>query len=326
MTAQAEAEAAAREIAPWIERMARVGYAAKGIVYILIGLLAIRGATGGMDGAFLTILRQPFGEVLLYVIALGLVGYALWRILEGITDPAGRGTDVKGLSVRGFRISRGLFHLFLAWGVFQLARGSSSGGAGSDDGAETWTARLLEQPFGVWLVIGIGLGIVGYGLGQLFRAWKSKLDKQLRIGSLDPGKRKWIIRISRSVSRRGESCSASSASSSSRQACHAMRKRREARVMRSAQSGADRSVSGPSRSSRSALRPTASISWSKRVIAESTSPDHQRPGIGVAQSGQAPSTSSLNRTLKPTRPISSFEHCGQRVPSRSPKAPGMLPG
>jgi hypothetical protein len=196
MTIQAEAEAAAREVAPWIERLARVGYAAKGIVYILIGLLALRGATGGMDGAFLTILRQPFGEVLLYAIALGLVGYALWRVLEGIMDPAGRGTDVKGLTVRGFRISRGVFHLFLAWGVFQIARGSG-GGAGSDDGAEAWTARLLEQPFGVWLVVGIGLGIIGYGLGQLFRAWKSKLDRKLRIASLDPGKRKWLIRVSR---------------------------------------------------------------------------------------------------------------------------------
>jgi hypothetical protein len=197
MTIQAEAEAAAREVAPWIEKLARVGYAAKGVVYILVGLLAVRGATGGTDQAFTTILRQPFGEALLYLIALGLVGYALWRILEGIMDPAGRGNDAKALTVRGFRITRGLFHLFLAWGVFQLARGGGGGGAGSDDGAETWTARLLEQPFGVWLVVGIGLGVVGYGLGQLFRAWKSKIDKKLRIASLDPGKRKWIVRISR---------------------------------------------------------------------------------------------------------------------------------
>lgn len=197
-----QAEQAAREVAPWIEALARLGYAAKGVAYILVGILAVRAAQGaggettGLEGAFRTILRQPFGEILLYVVALGLLGYALWRIIEGLTDPAGLGADPKGIARRLFRIGRGVFHAFLAWGAFKLARGTG-GGSSQDQEAESLTAQVMEMPFGVWLVGAGGVILAGYGIAQLVRAWKAKLDKQLALGSIEPGRRRWLVLVSR---------------------------------------------------------------------------------------------------------------------------------
>src|SRR5690348_327400 len=97
----------------WIERFARVGYAAKAVLYATIGGLAARAAVGASGrstdtrGAMATVLQAPFGRVLLLVIALGLVGYAAWRILETVADPERRGRDLKGLALRAGFLGRG---------------------------------------------------------------------------------------------------------------------------------------------------------------------------------------------------------------------------
>src|SRR5688500_2053345 len=91
-----------REASPWIERLARVGFAAKAAVYIIVGGLAARAGlgTGGRTtdtrGALATILGQPFGQLLLFVVAAGLFGYAAWLVLAAALDPEGRGSDLKG--------------------------------------------------------------------------------------------------------------------------------------------------------------------------------------------------------------------------------------
>ena len=78
---------------PWIERLARLGYAVKGLVYFLIGLLAIQAAIGtggettGTEGALKALNRQPFGQAILVLTAVGLVGYALWRLIQAFLDP-----------------------------------------------------------------------------------------------------------------------------------------------------------------------------------------------------------------------------------------------
>lgn len=198
MTAANEVERHARAAAPWIERLARLGYAAKAVVYTLIGLLAlgaVRGRSADSDGAMATLVRQPFGEILLHLIALGLLGYAAWRFAEAVVDPLGRGTEAKGLAMRAYAFLRGLFHGYLAWEAFQLARGD--GGGAGDDEARHWTARMMDEPFGPWLIVGAGVAFLLYGLGQLWRAWASKIDRLLDIASLAPGARRWIVRVSR---------------------------------------------------------------------------------------------------------------------------------
>ncbi len=101
-------ELSQQEPAKWIERLARFGYAAKGVVYILVGLLAFQaafnwgGKVTGSKGAFQTIASQPFGNVMLFLVAIGLIGYVVWRLVQAFTDPE---HSDEGLSAFGRRLS-----------------------------------------------------------------------------------------------------------------------------------------------------------------------------------------------------------------------------
>lgn len=195
--------AAANNVAPWIERLARVGFVAKGVLYLTIGALAARAAVGGggksandSRGAMGDLLATQLGRPLLAVIALGLFGYALWRIIEGITDPEHRGHDPKGVAVRLGLVGNGLVHVALGYTAASLALWQRGGG-GQGAQAKHWTARALEVPGGVYLVWAGAAGFVGYGIYQLYRAWSSRLDEQLRIGALHPSARRAVVAISR---------------------------------------------------------------------------------------------------------------------------------
>jgi hypothetical protein len=176
--------------------LARSGYAARGIVYVIIGWLALAAAIGpggqttDSKGALQSILGQPFGQVPLGIIAAGLLGYVAWRVTQAIKDTDDHGTDAKGLVVRGGLIISGINHTLLAVFaislIFGLSSGSGSGGGGSRD----WTAWLLQQMFGQWLVAIIGLAIIGAGIAHIWKGWHAKFEKHLdwegdekRIGS-----------------------------------------------------------------------------------------------------------------------------------------------
>jgi hypothetical protein len=172
-----------------IERLARLGYIAIGIVYALIGGLTAaaalhhkRGAADRRD-AFAFILDKPFGNLLLIVIAAGLAGYAIWRISSGIVDSERRGSDAKGFALRAGSIARGLFYGGAAWQVVHLAMREGGQGRGSDANAKHWTARAMDHPFGRWAVAIAGLVIVGAGIYQISRAVRGKLSSRLHLQS-----------------------------------------------------------------------------------------------------------------------------------------------
>jgi hypothetical protein len=104
--AKAAVQDAAAQTVPWVEKLARFGYAAKGVVYAVIGILALQLALGqggeatGPEGALSTIGQQPFGRALLAIMAAGLLAYALWRLVQAAVDPEHKGTDAKGLGQR----------------------------------------------------------------------------------------------------------------------------------------------------------------------------------------------------------------------------------
>ncbi|MEJ7928344.1 DUF1206 domain-containing protein [Ramlibacter sp. AN1015] len=191
-----------REAAPWVERLARAGFAAKGLVYLIIGALALQAAlgTGGettdSSGALRSVLQQPYGWVLLALIAIGLAGYAMWRFVEGGMDPQGLGAHGNALVKRaGYAIS-GVIHAALALEAVRLAFGFISGGSG-DSGAQDWTARVLAQPLGRWIIAAVGLAIIGFGLVELFRAYRTDLPKRLDLGRLSPLAKVWVVRFGR---------------------------------------------------------------------------------------------------------------------------------
>jgi Domain of Unknown Function (DUF1206) len=199
---QESAKRAVRGGAPWIERLARVGFVAKGLVYLIIGGLALQAALGrggettGSEGALLTILRQPYGRVLLFIVAIGLAGYAAWRFVQAGLDPEGMGRDGNRVLQRvGYAIS-GVIHAGLALAAARMALGFGQG-ENRDSGAQDWTALVLAQPLGRWIVAAVGLGIVAFGLAELVRAYRTDLPKQLDLSRLDPSARKWVVRFGR---------------------------------------------------------------------------------------------------------------------------------
>jgi hypothetical protein len=187
--------------APWIERLARVGFAAKAVLYFVVGVLALRAALGvggdttGSRGALTTLVRQQFGPAILVVIAAGLFGYAAWRITEALLDPERRGHGAKGLALRASYAARGIFHAVLGAQAVRVAMGSA--GSSSGEATETWTARALEAPFGAWIVVAIGLSVAGYGVYQIYRAWIAKLSKQLNLSRLSREAGSWLIKVCR---------------------------------------------------------------------------------------------------------------------------------
>jgi hypothetical protein len=182
-----------------VETLARFGYGARGVVYGLVGGLALLaaigsgGQTGGSRSALQTLLSQPFGKFWLVVIALGLFGFCTWRILEALSDADRRGSDMKGMGIRAAHLISGFIYAGLAISALNLALGRGSTG-GEDQAAQDWTAWLMSQPFGQWLVGLIGLAIAGTGLAFIWKAWRGNVTERL---SLPADKRDWIVTLGR---------------------------------------------------------------------------------------------------------------------------------
>jgi len=180
---------------PWLERLARIGYAARGTVYALVGFLAVETALGTRSRV--TDTRGALQEIagrstaLLWLIALGLAGYALWRIVQGFLDPEHKGTDLKGLAHRVGRVGSGLIYGGLAWAAVKIALGAHAAGGGR--AYQAWTAKLMSEPFGRWLVAAVGIGVIAGGLFQIRRGWTEKFRKEIRLQEMDATERKLAI-------------------------------------------------------------------------------------------------------------------------------------
>ncbi|MGE5335689.1 MAG: DUF1206 domain-containing protein [Nitrososphaerota archaeon] len=178
----AGSEAKAAATSPWFTPLARLGYAAKGIVYLIMGLLALSAALGGgarptdQKGVFQTMLEHPFGRLLLIVVTVGLVGYAVWSLCQGILDVDGKGTSAKGIVTRVGYAVVGIVYLSLAFGAFNLVMGSGSAGKSSDATTRDFTAQLLSKPLGVALVVLAGLGALVIAAVLFYRAWKADFE------------------------------------------------------------------------------------------------------------------------------------------------------
>lgn len=179
------------EIGGGLTALARGGYAARGVVYLIIGYFAITAAFGsgqakGSKGALQSILDEPFGQILLGLVAVGLVGYALWRLVQGTMDTDGHGTDPKGLAIRGGLLVSAVTHTLLALFAFSLifgwgmggGGGGSGGGGGGSQGMAAW---LMQQPYGRWMVGVVGLAVIGAGIAHIVKGYKAKFEKYLQM-------------------------------------------------------------------------------------------------------------------------------------------------
>lgn len=194
----------------WVEKLMRGGFVANGIVYITIGILAIQAAFGaggrttGSRGAISSIATQPFGQFLLGLIGIGLIGLTLWYFIRGISDPDDEGDDAEGIMKRIGLVIAGLGYGILAYSAFTALSAGSSGGGGGGSGAADWTARIMQQPFGIWLVGIVGAIIIGVGLYQIYKGYQAKFREKLDTVTMSREERKWGIRAGQfGISARG---------------------------------------------------------------------------------------------------------------------------
>ncbi|HEY1390443.1 MAG TPA: DUF1206 domain-containing protein [Ktedonobacterales bacterium] len=199
---EAQSEAKSAATSPWFTPLARCGYAAKGVIYLIMGGLAlsaalnIGGAPTDQQGAFLTIAERPFGQFLLVLVSIGLVGYALWCLCQGILDVDGKGTSAKGIVARIGYCVVGITYLILAFGAFKLATG---GGAGKNSDAATrdFTAQLLTKPLGVVLVILAGVVALAVAGILYYRAWKVDFESLIQPKELGRKGKDVIVTLGR---------------------------------------------------------------------------------------------------------------------------------
>jgi len=187
---RAQAEHISNDAQKWIVPLARFGFVAKGVVYIIIGILAALAAFGSggkttdSRGAFEEILSHSYGKPMLGAVCIGLIGYAIWRIVQAIKDTEDKGSGAKGLAVRGGYFVIGLIHLSLAYSAASLISGSGGGGGSSESQPKEWTAFILEQSFGELIVIAIGLGFIGFAASQFYKAYTTKFREKLKTNQM----------------------------------------------------------------------------------------------------------------------------------------------
>lgn len=178
------------------ETLARLGYAARGVVYLLLGGLALASAIwGGADAdgssdALSSLLGLPFGRILLGLVAIGLLGYVLWKMAQGLLNADNRDDDLGGFVTRAGQLISGGTNLFL---MLSAARLALSMGQGSGNGEETASAWLLEQPFGAFLLGLVACGVLAAGAVQVWYGASHGYRKRL---SLPAAQAKWMDPVS----------------------------------------------------------------------------------------------------------------------------------
>ncbi len=185
--------------------LARSGYAARGVVYVIVGFFAIMAGLGSGEtvdtrGAVQQLLGQPFGAILLWLVVIGLLAHVAWRLTQGVGDTDQHGHDAKGLLIRTGLVSSGVVNLLLALFTLSLLVSGldrfSEGGGGSGGESTDSVMRILGLKHPHWLIWAIALVPLGVGVTHLIKAWRAHFERYFQC---DDG----TMRLVRPVSRVG---------------------------------------------------------------------------------------------------------------------------
>lgn len=180
-----------RETAEWVEPIGRIGLAAQGVLYAVVGLIALQVAAGHDDradqhGAMYAVVSQPFGRVLLVVLIVGLALHAVWRSLLFLRGAPGD-DDAGDYAKRLGHLGRAAIYATFTWGAVEILFDAGSDGGQQREGV----ARVLDWPFGPFLVAVLGLVIAGTGLWHA-----SKAVRRSFVDDLDVDRRSDGVRVS----------------------------------------------------------------------------------------------------------------------------------
>jgi hypothetical protein len=172
--------------------LARAGLTARGIIYILIGLIAILVAFGhsaqeaDQQGAIQLLAGKPYGLVALWLLAIGFVAYALWRLSEAVFGVTGEGN---GAGPRLKSLGRAVIYAGFAVLTFKAISGAHSSQSRQQ---QDLTAKAMQHPAGQWLVGIVGLIVVIAGLVLVMEGFRRKFMKYLQTAQMSPKTRRVV--------------------------------------------------------------------------------------------------------------------------------------
>ena len=186
---------------PGLELLERLGYAVRGLLYTVMGILVLRIAigTGGgqatdLSGSMVYLTGNPFGKLVLVVVVVGLAAYSLWGFIRAIYDPLHRGSDAAGYMARLGFVSSALSYLAIV--IFGLQILAGSGGASGDSTQKT-IASILTHPAGGWLTVLIGLVALGVAVGQFVEAKRATFARDLKGTEMSASERNIAVKLGR---------------------------------------------------------------------------------------------------------------------------------
>jgi hypothetical protein len=186
---------------PVLELLERLGYGARGALYVVMGVLALRiavGISGGqatdLTGSLVFLIGNPFGKVVLIAMLVGLVAYSVWGFVRAIYDPLHRGRDAKGVMARLGFVSSAVSYAAIALFALGVLLGT---GAVAGDSTQKSVTTLLSHPFGGPLTIIVGLGAFGVGIGQFVEAYKATFAGDLKSAEMTESERKVAVGLGR---------------------------------------------------------------------------------------------------------------------------------
>lgn len=187
---------------PLMEALARLGFGVRGLIYFVMGLLALDvtlgkgGAPTDQQGAIAAIGRQPAGLVLLWVVLIGLVSYALWGVIRAVLDPLQKGHDAKGLATRaGFLFSAASYALLVLPTYGYISGASSTAQSGAQ--TQLSMASIMSSPLGHWAVVFIGIAVIAVGIYQVYTGFNNSFDKQFQTYAMTAKEVKWATQLGR---------------------------------------------------------------------------------------------------------------------------------
>lgn len=182
-----------------VELLARLGYVSRGLVHLVIGGLAVRLALGQPGGKSVSSPEAVSvigrgGSIPLFLVAIGLVGYGVWRFVQAVADTEHKGKKLRGVLQRFGQAINGVMHLGLSLIAFKLAMGWS---ANTRDQTRRYTAELMAKPFGRWLVAGVGAILVGSAIAQVVESIRAKFAEDFDGADIKPITRAIAVAVGR---------------------------------------------------------------------------------------------------------------------------------
>jgi hypothetical protein len=186
---------------PQLEFLERLGYVVRGVLYAVMGFLALRialaqpgGKATDLSGSLLWLIGNPFGKLVLIVTIIGLAAYSLWGFVRAIFDPLHRGRDTEGIAARVGFITSAVSYAAIAFFALQILAGQ---GGASNDSTQKTVSTLLTNPAGGVITVVLGLFSLVIGIGQFIEAYRAIFKNDLKAAEMSQSERDIAIGLGR---------------------------------------------------------------------------------------------------------------------------------